>query len=487
LLGFVAFALLSGCGDGAADPRAAEIAGVLSRADEPLIRSRPALVAGKYARMASDPYSFYRGNVPIYRHDWDRGAFGLTAGSAAFGGAPELLAVGDPHPENFGVLVARDGSLALEPNDFDSADRANPLWDLRRLTTGMSLAAHLSNSDDPAARIAAVAASRATARAAAEAYAQEIAVIAKGGARLRLGDPGQEPVLVDAFKRSRRDTDNRRELVDLTEIVGGKRRLRRGVLSPDDTQNIFADLPASPYAALPAAIMAYRATLISPPPALDFTLLDAVRELGSGVASWPRVRGVLLVRGATDDPSDDLLLEIKELADAALPVLPPPSVGFDDVDTRVLATSRAAWAIPDAAPLWGTTSWVGLPCQIRLESSGQKTIRVSRLTGDLGTPEALSGLARELGRLLARAHGSPLLPGETPASRVAAVIGADAAAFADEQADTAERYAAQVLLDHALFVSALADLGPRLGVPADATDTPSPDLAALFGTPPPSP
>jgi uncharacterized protein (DUF2252 family) len=479
--------LLVGCSDGPGDPRSGEIASVLAHADEALIRARPALVAGKYARMASDPYAFYRGNVPIYRHDWDAGAFGLATGSVAFDGAPELLAIGDPHPENFGVLRARDGSFALEPNDFDSADRANPLWDLRRLTTGMSLAARLSSSDDPAAHSSAVAASRSIARAAAEAYAQEIARIAGGGPRLRLGDPAEEPVLVDAFKRSKRDTDARSELLDLTEIVGGKRRLRRGVLSPDDAQNIYADLPPAPYAALPAAIMAYRATLIAPPPIEDFALLDAVRELGSGVASWPRVRAVMLVRGATDDPADDLLLEIKELADAALPVLPPPSVAFDDVDARVLATSRAAWAIPDAAPLWGTTSWVGLPCQVRLESSGQKTIRVSRLTGDRGTPAAITGLARGLGRLLARAHGSPLFQGEAPAARLAALIGADPAAFADEQADTAERYAAQVLRDHALFVSALADLGPRLGVPDDPSDTPSPDLAALFGSPPPSP
>jgi hypothetical protein len=363
---FSLFSLLAGCGGGISDPREGEIAGVFSRADEALIRARPALVAGKYERMASDPYSFYRGNVPVYRHDWDRGAFGLTHGSVAFEGTPDVLALGDPHPENFGVLRARDGSFALEPNDFDSADRANPFWDLRRLTSGLSLAARLSNADDPTAKSTATAASRAIARAAALGYAEEILAIAGGAPRLRLSDGGQEPVLLDAFKRSQRDTDKRAELADLTELVGGLRRLRRGVLSPDDPTQIYADLPPSPYAALPAAIAAYRSTLIAPPPLEDFTLLDAVRELGSGVASWPRVRAVLLVRGASDDPGDDILLEIKELADAGLPALPPPGVGFDSVEARVLATSRTAWAIPDAAPLWGTTSWVGLPCQMRL-------------------------------------------------------------------------------------------------------------------------
>ena len=71
---------LFGCSERADDARKAELASVFSRADQPLIRARPALVAGKYARMASSPFDFFRGSLPLYVHDTRRG--GSFAGFA---------------------------------------------------------------------------------------------------------------------------------------------------------------------------------------------------------------------------------------------------------------------------------------------------------------------------------------------------------------------------------------------------------------------
>src|SRR5262245_44381739 len=100
------------------EPRAAEVASVMAEADLALIRSRPALVAGKYRRMAGDPFSYYRGSLSVFRHDWEAGAFGLSAsryGTPPGSGTatPLPLALGDAHPENFGLLRAQDGSFAL--------------------------------------------------------------------------------------------------------------------------------------------------------------------------------------------------------------------------------------------------------------------------------------------------------------------------------------------------------------------------------------
>ncbi|MFT3776510.1 MAG: DUF2252 family protein [Minicystis sp.] len=480
-----------GCGGALDDPRAAEIASVLARADEPMIRARPALVAGKYARMAGDPYAFYRGTLALFRHDWEVGTDGVSASAFAIeaphtGAIPPGISpflVGDAHPENFGVLRARDVSFALEPNDFDSADRGPYLWDLRRLVTGLAIAARLSNDDDPEAAAAARAASRSIARAAAESYAAAIHALAGGAPRARITDGGGEPVVEDVFKRSIEATMDRTEL-ETTVLADGKRRLMRGVIDPTAPYQTLGDLPPQAYAALPAAIEAYRQTLIDPPLPAFFTLLDAARSYGSGVASWPKVRVILLVRGPSDDPGDDVLLELKELTDAGIGKGYPPGVFFDANPARVRTISRAAWAIPDADPLWGTTQWVGLDCQIKTESEGQKTVRVKRLTGKRGTPEAITGLARTLGSLLARAHAAS--PGDDthPAAAIDAVIGDAASAFADEQADVAETYAARVLADLPRFQSALAALGPTLGIPFDPADTPPPDLAALYGTPP---
>src|SRR5262249_35398395 len=135
-------------------------------------------------------------------------------------------------------------------------------------------------------------------------------------------------------------------------------------------------------------------------------LLDAVREFGSGVASWPRLRAILLVRGPTDDPADDVLLELKEVGDSGIAGLYPPGVYHDSVGQRVVHSARGAWARADAEPLWGWTDLLGFPCQIRRESEGQKNVRVARMAGGEGTPEAIAALATTLGTLVARVHAS---------------------------------------------------------------------------------
>jgi len=472
--------LLVACGTGGDDPRKAEITSVIARADEPLIRSRPRLVAGKYTRMAASPFDFYRGTVPLAWHDFRTNRFGFGASAFSLTG-PLVPVLGDPHPENFGTLLAADGTFSLEPNDLDSADFAPYLWDVRRLSAGMALAARVSNPDDAAAQADTASKAWSIARASAEGYAEAIAALARGAARERITEGAPDPTLEDLFQRSVEDRDAHIELDELTVLEGKTRHLRRGPLDPAEPTDLYIDVPAAAYAALPAALSTYRETLISPPPAAYFTLLDAARELGSGVASWPRVRVILLVRGPTDAPEDDVILELKELADSGLAGLYPPGVFYDDIAERVRLASRAAWAIPNAEPLWGTTRWLGFACQIKHETAGQKTIRVARMKGKRGTPDALLSLARRLGGVLARAHSADPKGLAWAIPDIADVIAEGPAAFADEQADIGDRYAAQVLLDWAFFQESVQDLGPRLGVPLDASDTPSVDLRALYG------
>jgi hypothetical protein len=179
-----------------------------------------------------------------------------------------------------------------------------------------------------------------------------------------------------------------------------------------------------------------------------------------------------------------VILELKELGDSDILVTQPPRVYYDDDDQRVLRTSRAVWAIPDADPLWGVSSWLGFPVQIKTESDGEKTVRVDRFTGARGTPEALTTFAGVLGALLARMHAAPPGDGSDPATAIAAAIAADPEGFANEQAEIGDAYAQRVLADWPLFKDALAQLGPDLGFPVTPDDAPSPDLAAVYGTPP---
>ncbi len=289
------------------------------------------------------------------------------------------------------------------------------------------------------------------------------------------------PVLEDVFERSVRDTASRRELEDRTEIIDGARSLVRGVVDPEDPTGVYSDAPSIVLEALPATLDRYRASLRHPPDASFFTVKDAVREYGAGVASIPRARWVVLVEGATLAIDDDVLLEMKELADAPSPSVAPPGVFADDIQARVEAARRTCWVVPDEDPLWGTSELLGLPVQIKGDFDGYKTFRVHRLEKERGTPEALARWSEDLGRILATVHaGSERdFPG-TVAAIAAAVDDADA--FASEQADVAIAYADRVARDRALFTDALAALGPTLGLVPGEGDGLRPDARALIGS-----
>ena len=478
-----AAALSVACDVSSRDPREDEIVATLARADESLIRTRPRLAEGKLARMAGSPYDFFRGSVPLYAHD---SRAGTRAFSSRFGvTVPLVPSLGDPHPENFGVLRAADGSLGFEPNDFDAADRGPYLWDVRRLSAGLALAAMVANPDDPEARSASTAARREVALAGVLAYREGITARARGEELGRYVD-FSSPILADLASRADRDAARARELVDLTLLEGGARRFRRGGVDPEDTQSVHGDLPEVALAALPDCLERARRTLVAPPPPEFFRVLDAVREYGSGVASFARVRALVLVRGPSDDPSDDVIVEVKELVDSGLAGQYPPFVYADSVGRRIVETSRLAWARPDAEPLWGTSTWLGLTVQMRRETEGQKGVRVERMVGARGTKDALVALAKATGTVLARVHTQGP-EGVANARALYRAMSVDLDGFVNELADFGDAYAASTMADHAHFVHGLRTHGMRLGVPFDPSDAPSPDLAALFGNPPAPP
>lgn len=476
LLG-VAFA--AGCGDDGSFRRAT-VVNTLVRADLPLIRSRPKLVAGKYATMAGDLYNFYRGSFALYARDCLDPR--LSIANSDFDATAALpLSIGDAHPENFGTLLATDGTFAIEPNDFDGADRYPYLWEVRRLGVGMVLASRLANDRVPAANEVSRAAARDVAFAAARSYAETIAALEAGAEPARISEPGDSAIAFDLFDRSLGDLEDREELDELTDLVGGVRRLKRGGIDPDDPQNVYLDLPDFALEALPTTLAEYRRTLLAPPPPDHFTVLDAARELASGVASWPRVRIIILVRGPTDDPGDDVILEMKELIDSGAGGWIRPGVSFDSVGERVVGAARQLWSREDAEPYWGHGNLVGLPVQVKLEAEALKTFRVRRLDGDLGEVPELIELAELIGQILARMHASS---GSATRAAIVGAIGSDPLLFAAEQADVAVEYADQVEADQLHLADAIADLGPTLGVPFDPRDEPSPELAALFAEPP---
>ena len=140
-----------GCTEAQDDPRLATVVNTIVAADMPFLRARPQLAVGKYQRMAYWLYDFYRGTFPLYLHDARHGAMPVSSSAFWVPGAL-VTGMGDVHLENFGLVRGGDGVDAVEPNDFDAADRYPYLWEVRRLAAAMVVAARVSNPDDPDAR-----------------------------------------------------------------------------------------------------------------------------------------------------------------------------------------------------------------------------------------------------------------------------------------------------------------------------------------------
>src|SRR5215467_14463268 len=87
----------------------------------------------KHRRMAEDPFSFLRATFYRWIQVWPEVCRDLCE-------APQVLAVGDLHVENFGTWRDIEGRLVWGVNDFDEAALLPYTLDLVRLATSAMLA-----------------------------------------------------------------------------------------------------------------------------------------------------------------------------------------------------------------------------------------------------------------------------------------------------------------------------------------------------------
>lgn len=95
------------------------------------IEQRSSGARTKFDELAGDFYKFFRGTALLFYRD--------MAGQD--GDKPTVMALGDVHPENFGVMPDRHGSPIFGVNDFDEAAYAPFTWDMKRGATGFWIAA----------------------------------------------------------------------------------------------------------------------------------------------------------------------------------------------------------------------------------------------------------------------------------------------------------------------------------------------------------
>lgn len=102
----------------------------------------PGLVPLRFARMLTDPFSFYRGSAAVMAAD-------LAAGPSS---GIEVMCSGDAHISNFGIFAGPHRALMFDLNDFDEAALAPAEWDVKRLITSAILAGRHAGYPEKALR-----------------------------------------------------------------------------------------------------------------------------------------------------------------------------------------------------------------------------------------------------------------------------------------------------------------------------------------------
>ncbi len=448
------------------------------------------LLAGKYAKMSEDPFDFMRGTSALFYADLSRPD--PSRPETRFLTVPEagsILLAGDPHPENFGAglpgeepaldaagqdVAAREATIDIELDDLDGSAFGPYLLDVRRGSLGVALLArHLDGcaEDCVAAGVEAFA----------TAYVAEIQALsadANGGvstaARSAVCTDDDGRMVADLCAAAASDGALGEVLASYTTVesgVSGTRHLIRDEQVDDAGKGI---LPLTPDedAQLSRLLDGWTSR-----PA-DFRELDRARRFGSGVASFPAVRYVVLWDHGAESGDDDHLVSIREVVDppnppgrsAAVPVL------FDSNAARIEQVAWLLWSrrdadvrmagLADGASTFKVTTWSGY-----VQGFNHSDLQAGWVSGAYDVRD-LQGLASRNGRTLADSHARGVTSEGAPSlDAIQRDLGEDGALFVAERVADASRDLARSEADLVLFQQALDAFGPLLGADTPVKDT----------------
>ena len=441
------------------------------------------LLAAKYASMAADPYDWMRGTAGLYLADQGRPI--ADRAPTAFLNEPDALQVlllGDPHPENIGVLLVGEGPgpvdevfvdapLSVEWVDLDGSTFGPWLVDLRRAALGMMALTTPLPGCEELCRAEAV-------RSLARGYATELMTLEAGepGWSASTRTSGEGAIVADLWEESVEEGAERRRLNRETVFEGQERVLVRDQGLDAEGKGHIA-LTKEEQATVDRLLTRYSGDDAAP---AGFRVLDVVRRIGSGVASLPAERYLVLYDRGDVGPHDDQLFQIREVVDPSWldPTGQTPaytaSVGglFDDNAQRLVGAPRRLWAaaegdvrlagLRDGVRSFKVTSWGSF-------AQGLDHARILRKweEADFNAGDT-AALGEVLGRAIASAHARA--PDPTDAS-VLPALAADLRSagddfvevLAEELATSALADHASLMTDHSLFLELLETWGPLLG------------------------
>ena len=403
-----------------------------------LIANDPGAWRGKFRKMASSAFAFFRGSAPLFYADVARDHDPFLNEKTS-----RVWIQGDLHAENFGTYMNSAGYFVFDVNDFDESYAAPFTWDVKRFCASLALVGYQKALSD--ADIKAIIAQGA------RSYAQQISRFHAGlDKNFALTLDTSKGKILEVLKEAR--TRTRVGLLDNeTDIKDGDRTFKlhknAKAVSPADEAKIKAALEEY-YTSIPKHKQRTKIT---------YNVKSIVRRSGLGIGSAGLTMFSVLIEGETQALENDIILSLKvSQPSAAAKHIKDSSVKnyFKDEGQRTTISQRALQAYAD--PFMGYTTYDG---------KGVYVAEVSPYVADLewddiNDMDDILEVVAELGRCIAKIHcvsdedSDQTLVDYSTEDAIHSVLDGKETEFVNYMVDFGENYAAVVREDHKLFVDA---------------------------------
>ena len=376
----------------------------------------------KFDALAADRFVFFRGTALLFYRD--------MIGDDA--GMPTIMALGDVHPSNFGIMPDAHGAPIFGVNDFDEAVYAPFTWDLKRGAAGFWIAAK------------SIAGMKRKKR------ARIVCAFVDGYLDAMEGFAAHATEKNDDYRMDNAPKVIRRLFADAWE--DRRAWLWDDYLDPTG-RHFRADDELQPLSGEVAKFqravddLAKANGIDAPGRAGELRVKDVCVRHGQGTASLGLPRYYVLIEGPSKDATDDLVIEFKRARLSALDGLTPPS----DFDAgrkadRIAHGQRVQLAHGDI--FYGAVEIDGESFMSRERAPFRDDIDLDELSD-----KTWAKYARVCGAALAQAHALSDDLGKIDYDVEPSIVAAASprALFAADIERFAEAAAARLKRDHAMF------------------------------------
>lgn len=386
------------------------------------IEQRAPGARAKFGELAEDFFKFFRGTALLFYRD--------MVGQDAH--MPTVMALGDVHPSNFGVMPDRNGAPIFGVNDFDETIYAPFTWDIKRGATGFWIASGEAGGLKRKKRRKLVARFVSGYLDAMRGYAERTTEH-HDGYRMDNSPEVIRKLFTEAWE------ERQTWLWDDYLKANG-----RGFRANEKLQPLSSERPKFQKA---VDALAKQKGIDAGGRAGELKVKDVCVRHGQGTASLGLPRYYVLIEGPSQDATDDLIIEFKRARRSALEGLVPPSdFHAGDKANRILHGQTVQLAHGDI--FYGAVEIDGDSFMSRERAPFRDDIDLDDLS--FGT---WKDYARVCGAALAQAHARSDELGQIDYDVEPSIVAAASppALFVADIQRFAEEAAARLETDHALF------------------------------------